>query len=321
MKITPAVRNGIIAFVAVDLGIFAWLATQPDFLAQVSGGAEHTATSPAAASPAAPTAPKTPTAPAAPDAAKPSAVRASTAQLPPAPYTIVEDKAVGPSNGPRYCARITVPGDLSREVLTATVEHALRATYEGHAKGADKPAAVCVFSFRADDDLQGAFTAAKGDYAPGGRWEDADAAVPLASWRTVVTLSEEYFAPAPAAMRFGTSTKVSLAALGADKKPLPDGKVNVLAGYPDREPVAASVPTGTVAEVVEGRTYFVSKTMSFAFYRVRLKVKGELVEGWVPERACQQLRPATKKARLELMKPTQQTPWMRQQALDREAGK
>lgn len=320
MGITPAVRNGIIAFVLADLGVFAWLATQTDFLAQVSGGAEPTATSPATASPEATGAPKAPTAAEANDPAKPSTDRASPAQQPPAPYMIAEDKAVGPSNGARYCARITVPGDLTREVLAATIEHALRATYEGHAKGADKPAAVCVFAYKAGDDLQGAFTVAKGDFAPNGKWEDADAAVPIAGWRAVVTVRDEYFAPAPA-MRFGTSTKVSLVALGVDNKPLAEGKVNVLAGYPDREPVAASVPNGTAAEVVEGRTYLVSKEMSFAFYRVRLKVKGEIVEGWVPERACQPLRPPTKKARLELMKPTQQTPWMRQQALDREAGK
>jgi hypothetical protein len=114
---------------------------------------------------------------------------------------------------------------------------------------------------------------------------------------------------------------VALVALGVDNARGRDGKVNVLAGYPDREPVAASVPNGTVAVVVEGRTSTVNETKSLAYYRVRLKAKGEQVEGWVPEGVCQPIRSPAKKVHLELMKPTQQTPWMRQQAIDREAGK
>ncbi|MFZ4580590.1 MAG: hypothetical protein ACOYOB_19570 [Myxococcota bacterium] len=271
-----AVLWGIGGVVLFQAGFWSWVCHEQDWR---RAAAEATAAAPPAAD--ARTA-QTPLAHSAPVTATPPFAPA---------YTVVEDKLMGFNRGPRFCARITVPPGLAREALKANIEHALLAVYAAHAKPGALPSAVCVFVFKPTDDLLGAHTAGKGDYAPGGKWPDADAGVPLERWQTTVELSDEYFVPAKP-LRFAPGEHVVLGAVAPSGTPLPNGTVNIMAAYPDREPVLAIVQNGTEADVLEGRSYHVSPSMTVDYYRVQVVVHGEHVEGWVPDSRCHWIRGA-----------------------------
>lgn len=200
-------------------------------------------------------------------------------------YTTVRDSLVGDHRGPRYCARITLAAGLDRATVTANLEHALVATHARHKAAGETPSAVCVLAYRPSDDLEGAYTVGKGDYAPSGRWEDADASVPIERWRTSLQVSDEYFRQA-GSPRIPVGATVTLTKKNLDKTPMPHGAVTLKAEFPDRPPAVATLPNGTKAQVLERRTYVVSDSMAFGYYRVRANRDGAAVEGWVPEAVC-----------------------------------
>ena len=221
----------------------------------------------------------------APDPSAPPPVAAVPSFTP--VYVLVKDEAFRAGITPRFCARITLPTGLARDVLGANIEHALRIEYAQHAR--DKPGAVCISAYKAGDDTTGIFTAGKGDYAPNGEWADADATVPVEKWRTNVKLADEYFAT-PNALKFAPGTKVKLVAKPpyGTKKAAPGAKVQVMAGFPDSEPVAGEFPSGTEATVVEGRAFFITADAQRTYYHVVVGYQG----GWVAEQAMTWLGPA-----------------------------
>ena len=257
---------------AVSFGWLAWfgvcgvisLAVPP---ADDSKHAEATPPSPGAAVPPQP----------APVPSPPATAPAAAAPAFTPVYTFVQDEAVPAGATPRFCARITVPTGLARDVLSENVAHALRTEYSQHA--AAKPGAVCIAAYKAGDDTSGTYSAAKGDYAPEGDWTRADASVPVERWRVAIRQADEYDA-VPNTLKFAPGAKVKL----VPKPPFgkPGGTVRVMAGFPDVPPVVGEVSSGTEATIVEGRVFFVTATFQVPYYHVLMGYQG----GWVPEAVC-----------------------------------
>lgn len=101
----------------------------------------------------------------------------------------------------RLNVRVSVPTGLSRADLESNVRHALLTYYEN---ASVKLGAVDVLAY-ASEKVDGAYTAAKGTFAPNGQWSEADKGVAVERWRVTLEYEESYFAP-KSALGVGSQT-------------------------------------------------------------------------------------------------------------------
>ncbi len=105
----------------------------------------------------------------------------------------------------RLNVKVTVPRGLTREELEQNVRHALLHFYES---GTTKFGAVSVLAY-ASANTNGAYDAAKGDFAPHGQWSAASTDVPLSNWQAKIEFEEHYFQNKK---EFPTGTRATLTA-------------------------------------------------------------------------------------------------------------
>jgi len=285
---TRKVRLIVLGVISAGLLILAWIVTQGALPARHE--AAETQTPPVAQAGPAPvprpdagSGAAEPTLHEALDAELERAYREALADFVPS-YRVAEDERCGFNRGPRYCLRITVPDGLNRPALAANLQHALRDAYARHDREGNTPAAVRVGAYRPDSNLQDFYNAGTANFAPGGVWTDANAAVPVEDWRVCdLDLPESYFAPRSVAdPLIPNGARVKLIAHGLyGGKADPGELVEIVAAFAQRDPVIADVPSGTAATVLEGRTSPNNVAKPLNFYRVSLRVKGRQVEGWV----------------------------------------
>ncbi len=104
-------------------------------------------------------------------------------------YKLVGTERFDIGAAPRLSARVLVPRGLTREELEQNIRHALLHFYES---GPVKFGAVSVLAY-ASARTDGAYDAAKGEFAPKGQWSAADAAAPLSTWQPKIDFEETYF--------------------------------------------------------------------------------------------------------------------------------
>jgi hypothetical protein len=104
-------------------------------------------------------------------------------------YTLAASERFDSAGTPRLNVRIIVPRGLPRDELERNVRHALLHFYQG---GPVRFGAVSVLAY-ASAQTNGAYDAAKGDFAPRGQWSEADASAPLSVWQAKIDIKESYF--------------------------------------------------------------------------------------------------------------------------------
>ncbi|QSQ25272.1 hypothetical protein JY651_10230 [Pyxidicoccus parkwayensis] len=104
-------------------------------------------------------------------------------------YAVATTERFDVGGVPRLSMKVTVPRGLTREDLEANVRHALLRAYES---GPVKFGAVSVLAY-ASAKTNSVYDAAKGDFAPGGKWSASSTTVPLSEWKAQVDFSDLYF--------------------------------------------------------------------------------------------------------------------------------
>jgi hypothetical protein len=181
-----------------------------------------------------------------------------------AEYTVVGQPENYPtSTAPRrFVVRIRVPYGKTHRDVRALLERIARD--QQRALNAD---ALTVFAYRPKDPVDGTYSVGQATIAPYGDWALAGEAGPL---RIHVDLQEAYFAGNPNR------------ATGKIKRLISHGALRTVSisrrfeSWGDAD-IIATVPAGTAVEILETRTSGPYLTR----YRVRLKMHGKVVVGWI----------------------------------------
>ncbi|NTX54627.1 hypothetical protein [Myxococcus sp. CA039A] len=104
-------------------------------------------------------------------------------------YTVASTQRLDIGGTPRLMMKVVVPRGLSREELEGNVRHALLRAYE---LGPVRFGAIMVGAYSSEK-TDTAFNAAKGDFAPGGKWSESSTDVPLSEWKAQIEFSDLYF--------------------------------------------------------------------------------------------------------------------------------
>lgn len=194
-------------------------------------------------------------------------------------YKVVSSDRMDYANVPRLVLRATIPEGLSREALRMNIEHLLATAWQQQKIDGVTLGAISVFGYREGDDTSGSYTAAMGEFAPGGEWQKADPRIPLRQWTTKVEIPEGYFKKREASLLPGT--KINL--IGDDVILSDDpGK------WDDAHKIIA-VPSRTQGKLLESKTFPI--TADFTLYRCKVEIRlhGKTYRGWVHKHDIQPL--------------------------------
>ncbi len=92
------------------------------------------------------------------------------------------------ANVVRKVVKIVVPTGLSKKDVELNLKHAAGAIYKKY-----KPNAVSVFAYCEGDDIADAYTVGMCDFAPDGKWENADKQVPVSQFEYSIETNDDYF--------------------------------------------------------------------------------------------------------------------------------
>ncbi len=188
----------------------------------------------------------------------------SQAQSSPQGYTLIGAPENKPFGGAprRFVVRIHVPYGRTRAEVRELLE---RVAIEQ--QRTLKANAVTVFAYRPGDTGDGAYSVGRAVVAPHGEWARAAERGPMIAR---VDLEDAYFAGDPNQATGQTKVLVSE---GRSKTIFLSRRFE---SWGDAD-LVANVPAGTAVEILETRTSGPSVTR----YRVRARVRGKAVQGWV----------------------------------------
>ncbi|HEU4732583.1 MAG TPA: hypothetical protein VFT22_32030 [Kofleriaceae bacterium] len=199
---------------------------------------------------------------------------------------------------PRVQVRISVPSGLSRRELKENLCVAARQAYFDAGKGTLGAVAVLAY---AGEQVSGIYTAAKADFAPDGKWDKADPAVPVSKWRFNIEYAKSYFvngqdgdadagsAPTKSAPSAGTRAAEVVPPgtfvtkdgtyLGALSKAKLDQAISLLASHDDAA-FDQLLANGEVFAVKSGLQVTVVDHEGFPPSIVKVRTRGTLLEFW-----------------------------------------
>ena len=169
---------------------------------------------------------------------------------------------------PRLTVRASVPRGLPRDELRANVCHALVTSLAsaGVALGA-----VDVLAYSTED-VDGAFSAAKGTYAPEGDWAKADADIPQHQWQMTFEFASGYFEAKAPALAVGAA--VVLAREGGGTVAVSKDPKNSTDEF-----IIARVPSKTRARVMDAKEFPLADGKTIVRYDI--ETVGAKQRGWV----------------------------------------
>ena len=105
-------------------------------------------------------------------------------------YEIKKEEDLSYDGIKRIQIRIVVPSGLDKSTIENNIKYAVIESYNKI-----KSAGISVLVYEKGDNIESAFSVAKGDFAPNGKWEEISNGISLNNYKLNVNLNDPYFQP------------------------------------------------------------------------------------------------------------------------------
>ncbi|MBO0593929.1 hypothetical protein I2486_21200 [Cellulophaga sp. E16_2] len=195
-------------------------------------------------------------------------------------YDIKQEEDISYGEVKRIQLRITIPNGLDKVTVENNIKHSVIESYKKV-----KPDGISILVYENGDNIESAFSVAKGDFAPNGKWEDIKNGVSLENYKLNIVLNEPYFKPKETTPEKNASVilfkseeynRTKKAFVKANSVPLS----NSAREWTD-DKIIVKVPNNTKGKIIDIYKEKIIGGSEIIRYKVEVKYKGKTYEGWL----------------------------------------
>jgi len=195
-------------------------------------------------------------------------------------YEIKKEEDLSYDGIKRTQFRIVIPSGLDKITVENNIKHSVLKSYEK-----EKTDGISILVYEKGDNIESAFSVAKGDFAPNGKWENIEKGVSLGKYKLNIDLNEPYFKPKE------KSEKANSPVVLYKSEKYDRAKRKFVKAYSvplsnsarewTKENIIVNVPNNSKGKIIDVYKEKLNGGSEIIRYKVQVKYKGKNYKGWI----------------------------------------
>ena len=195
-------------------------------------------------------------------------------------YEIKKEEDLSYGGIKRTQLRIVIPSGLDKETVENNIKYAVIESYSKNESNG-----ISILVYENGDNIESAFSVAKGDFAPNGKWDEISSGISLENYKLNIDLNEPYFKPKEKTTEKNASVilykaeewnRTKRAFVKANSVPLSNS-----AREWTEENIIVKVPNNSKGKIIDVYKEKITGGSEIIRYKVEVKYKGKTYEGWI----------------------------------------
>lgn len=195
-------------------------------------------------------------------------------------YDIEKEEDISYGGIKRTQLRIVIPSGLDKETVENNIKYSVIESYEK-----EKSDGISILVYEKGDNIESAFSVAKGDFAPNGKWENIEKGISLEKYKLNIDLNEHYFKP----KEKSEETNSSIVLYKSEKYDRTKRKFVKAYSVPlsnsarewTKENIIVNVPNNSKGKIIDIYKEKLNGGSEIIRYKVEVKYKGKNYKGWI----------------------------------------
>jgi hypothetical protein len=195
-------------------------------------------------------------------------------------YEIKKEEDLSYSGIKRTQLRIVVPSGLDKSTVENNIKSAVIESYNKI-----KSDGISILVYEKGDNIESAFSVAKGDFAPNGKWEEISNGISLDNYKLNIDLNEPYFQPKESTSEINaTITLYKFEEWNRTKGDFVKAYFVPLSNSArewNEENIIVKVPNNSKGKIIDVYKEKITGGSEIIRYKVEVEHKGKTYEGWI----------------------------------------